>query len=55
VALGASGEMPAYKSETLEAKGTTAYTVTMIAMLLMSLFIGAQRSACRLWTSVSAA
>ena len=40
LALGASGEMPAYKSETLEAKGTTAYTVTMIAMLLMSLFIG---------------
>ncbi len=40
LALGASGEIPAYKSETLEAKGTTAYTVTMIAMLLMSLFIG---------------
>ncbi len=39
LALG-SGEVPAYKSETLEAKGTMAYSVSMIAMLLMSLFIG---------------
>lgn len=38
-ALG-SGEVPAYKSETLEAKCTMAYSVSMIAMLLMSLFIG---------------
>ena len=39
LALG-SGDVPAYKSETLEAKGTMAYSVSMIAMLLMSLFIG---------------
>ena len=40
LALGATSEIPAYKSETVDAKGTMAYTVTMIAMLLMSLFIG---------------
>lgn len=35
----ASSEIPQYHSEALEAKGTLAYTVTMIAVLLMSLFI----------------
>ena len=40
LALGSDGAIPSYKSETLEANGTMAYTVTMIAMLLMSLFIG---------------
>lgn len=39
LALGSS-EIPQYRSEALEAKGTMAYTVTMIAVLLMSLFIG---------------
>lgn len=39
LALG-TGSVPAYHSEVLEAKGTMAYSVSMIAMLLMSLFIG---------------
>ena len=36
---GTSGAME-YQSEEMEAKGTMAYTVSMIAMLLMALFIG---------------
>ena len=38
--LGTTGEMMRYQSETTAAKGTMAYSVSMIAMLLMSLFIG---------------
>lgn len=40
LALGAKGDIMAYQSEALESKGAMAYTVSMIAMLLMSLFIG---------------
>lgn len=40
LALGAIDGIAPYQSETLAAKGTMAYTVSMIAMLLMSLFIG---------------
>ncbi len=38
--LGTTGELMPYQSEIVAAKGTMAYTVTMISMLLMSLFIG---------------
>ena len=40
LALGTTGEMMPYQSETIAAKGTMTYSVSMIAMLLMSLFIG---------------
>lgn len=40
LALGAGEEMMPYKIETVEARGGMAYTVSMIALLLMSLFIG---------------
>lgn len=40
LALGAPEEIMPYQNETLAAKGTMAYTLSMISMLLMSLFIG---------------
>lgn len=40
LALGSTEEIMPYHSEIVAAKGTMAYTVTMISMLLMSLFIG---------------
>lgn len=40
LALGAQGEPLPYNSESLPAKGTMAYSISMICMLLMSLFIG---------------
>jgi len=40
MALSAPDNAMSYHSEVVEAKGTMAYTVSMIAMLLMSLFIG---------------
>lgn len=40
LALSAPAEMPAYRSEAIAARGGMAYTVSMISMLLMSLFIG---------------
>ncbi len=40
LALGAQGEIMPYASESLAAKGTMAYSITMICMLLMALFIG---------------
>lgn len=38
--LGAGENLMPYQSETVEAKGGMAYTVSMISLLLMSLFIG---------------
>ena len=40
LALGAADESTPYHSEALAAKGTLAYTISMISALLMSLFIG---------------
>lgn len=40
LALNAPEEGVAYRSETVEAKGGMAYTLSMISMLLMALFIG---------------
>ena len=40
LALGADPARMPYQSEIVTAKGTMAYTISMIAMLLMSLFIG---------------
>ena len=40
LALGTEGDLMPYRSEPIAAKGNMAYTVSMIAMLLMSLFIG---------------
>lgn len=40
LALGQADQIMPYRSEALAARGTTAYTVSMIAMLLMSLFVG---------------
>ncbi len=38
--LGTTGELMPYQSEIVAAKGTMTYSLSMIAMLLMSLFIG---------------
>ncbi|NLI55278.1 MAG: ABC transporter permease [Clostridiales bacterium] len=40
LALGAGDELMPYQVETVEARGGMAYTVSMIAMLLMTLFVG---------------
>jgi ABC-2 type transport system permease protein len=40
LALGAEGAIMPYESESIVAKGTMAYHVSMISMLLLSLFIG---------------
>ena len=40
LALSSPDEMPTYRSEAVAARGGMAYTVSMISMLLMSLFIG---------------
>ncbi len=40
LALGATGELTPYRVELVEARGGMAYNVSMIALLLMSLFIG---------------
>ena len=40
LALGAEDKMMPYQIETVEARGGMAYTVSMIALLLMALFIG---------------